>query len=98
MVFGYDLAFVVPTQRNRGIGQFLTAAICMWMQNCRVTGARVVRDGVTVIVSGEVYSVGGEKLGRIVLEQFTYLHECRGDKCFSPLAWKIREVHDELKL
>jgi hypothetical protein len=99
VMFCYHLAFIRPVRRRRGMGQFLSAGIGMWLCHCKVYGDRVVRRGVEVIVSAEVYSPGGEALGRIVLDEFQYLYETRdGRNTRGRLGWYIREVHDELEI
>ena len=54
VMFGYDLAFIRPPKRRRGLRQFLSAGICMWLRHCKVYGDRVARTGVEVSVSAEV--------------------------------------------
>jgi hypothetical protein len=99
VMFCYHLAFIQPANRRRGMGQFLSAGIGMWLCHCKVYGDRVTRQGVEVSVSAEVYSPGGEDLGRIVLDEFRYIYESqegRGKRRW--LGWHIREVHDELEI
>jgi hypothetical protein len=99
VMFGYDLAFIRPPKRRRGMGQFLSAGICMWLRHCKVYGDRVARTGVEVSVSAEVYSLGGDTLGRLVLDEFRYMLEERETrKTYKRLGWNIREVHDDLEI
>jgi GNAT superfamily N-acetyltransferase len=97
--FLYDLAFVTPAKRRRGLGQFLTAGMCMWLRGCNLSGPRVVRTGVIVDVAAEVYSTGGERLGRMILDEFRYMQELRRENLESEdrLGWNIREVNDDLE-
>jgi GNAT superfamily N-acetyltransferase len=84
-----ELAYVHPKYRGWGYGRYLALGVISWIDSCRVNGSRAAKDGVEVILTGDFYSNGGERIFLIVQSQFElYVEMCDSEH---RLPWRIRE-------
>jgi len=98
LTLDFKLIYIAKAHRGRGLGQMIAAAICVWLDHCKLSGAHVAKRGVSVLYYSEYESGGGEKCGDIVRDHFIYMQECRRDFGLRAAGWRVREFIDEAGL
>jgi GNAT superfamily N-acetyltransferase len=95
VTFDARLLYIRVAQRGRGVGQLLSAAIAMWLDQCRLYWPHAAKRGIRVVYESEYYSEGGEKCGNILRSHFLYMEETNRDAELNRFGWHIREFEDE---
>jgi GNAT superfamily N-acetyltransferase len=98
LTLDFKLIYIAKAHRGRGLGQMLSAAICVWLDNRKLSGASVAKRGVSVLYYSEYESGGGVKCGDIIRDHFLYMQECRREFGVRAAGWRIREFIDEAGL
>jgi hypothetical protein len=98
LTLDFKLIYIAKAHRGLGLGQMLSAAICIWLDNCELSGAHVAKRGVSVLYCSEYESGGGVKCGDIIRDHFIYMQECQREFGVRAAGWRIREFIDEAGL
>ena len=95
----FDLLFVDPGQRGRGLATLACDAIGEWLRGCRVFGRRIPRRGVNVVYSCDVYSRGGAVASlRIESHLQTLWQDRREGVAPRDLGWAIRDLEVDIEV
>jgi len=93
--FEFDLIFLRPDARGRGLGQMACAAIGQWLRECKVYGQLVAKAGVTVDYSCEVWNKGSAECSRILFSHFEALIDNLDDGMApEEVGWHIRRLEN----
>jgi GNAT superfamily N-acetyltransferase len=98
LALDFKLIYIAKAHRGRGLGQMLSAAICVWLDHCKLSGVHVAKRGISVLFYSEYGSGGGVKCGDIIRDHFIYMQECRREFGARDAGWRIREFIDEVGL
>jgi GNAT superfamily N-acetyltransferase len=92
--FEFDLIFVRPEHRGRGLGQLASAVVGAWLRECQVYGAGVSKSGVALTYSSEIHGEGGALCSAILRRNFeNLLEEGLAGQEIRWLGWDLRRVN-----